>query len=456
MLDGLIKFKQLEEINKSIIINTVASFFVRGLALLISLFTLPAYMRYFGNQELLGLWFTMLSVLSWVLTFDLGIGNGLRNRLVKYLIDNDTKNLRIYISSAYIISSVLAVIAFFLGYLIFPLINWNYVFNISNHVASSKTLLDVILILFFGILLQFVLRLIYSIFYALQRSAIPNFMSLISSLLLLVFVMYSETGNMENNLYLLAKANVFFANIPLLLGTMFIFLTELRFCMPNIKFFNVHCASDIMKLGGVFFWLQIMSLLLTSTNEFLITWLSGNKNVVDYQIYNKLFSLLGTLFSLALTPIWSAVTKAFSQQDFVWIEKLYKKLKIISAIFILGEFLLISILQFIVNLWLGENAIKINVIYAILFAVSGSLFIWHSAITSIINGMGKLSVQFTWLTIGALINIPVAYVLYKTTGNWISVIGANIISLIPYCVIQPYYILKYLRLETEGKKNAKI
>lgn len=455
MLDGLTKFKQLDEINKSIFINTLASFIVRGLALVVSLFTLPAYMRYFGNQELLGLWFTMLSVLSWVLTFDLGVGNGLRNKLVKYLIDNDTKKIKIYISSAYIVSSVIAVIAFFLGYLIFPLINWNYVFNIPTHVVSSKTLLYVTLLLFFGVLCQFVLRLIYSIFYALQRSSIPNFMSLISSILLLIFVMYSETGSMENNLYLLAKANVFFANIPLLLGTMIIFRTELKFCIPNIKFFNMHYAIDIMKLGGAFFWLQIMSLLLTSTNEFLITWLSGNGNVVDYQIYNKLFSLLGTLFSLALTPIWSAVTKAFSQKDFLWIEKLYKKLKIISALFILGEFLLIGILQVIVNLWLGENAIKINIIYALLFAVSGSLFIWHSAITSIINGMGKLSVQFKWLTVGALINIPVAYVLYKTTGNWISVVGANIISLIPYCVIQPYYILKYLRVEKEGE-HAKI
>ncbi|AIF53695.1 lipopolysaccharide biosynthesis protein [Pelosinus sp. UFO1] len=449
MIDGLIKFKRLEGINKSIFINSVAAFVVRGLALIVSLFTMPAYMKYFENQEILGLWFTMISVLSWILTFDLGIGNGLRNRLVRYLMENDMKSARIYISSSYIISSILAIIAFVLGYLIFPFISWNNVFNISSDLVSSQVLLEVIILLFSGMLLQFVLKLIYSIFYALQKSVIPNVLSLISSVLLLTFVIYSDSGSMENNLKLLAKANIVFTIIPLFMATIIAFLTELRFCIPSARSFKIDYAIDVMKLGGVFFWLQIMSLLLTGTNEFLIAWFVGNEYVVEYQIYSKLFSLVGTIFTLALTPIWSAVTKAFSQDDFIWIRKLYKKLKFVVIVFIIGEFVLISLLQFIVNIWLGENTIKINIIYALIFAVSGSLYIWHSAITSIVNGIGKLKIQFIWLTLGGLINIPVAYILFQMTGSWISIVGANIISLIPYCVIQPLYINKYLKLEKE-------
>ena len=75
--------------SKKLIINSNLSLIVKGSSLFVSLFTMPAYMRIFKEQEVLGLWFTTLSVLSWILTFDLGIGNGLRNHLVKPLMENN-------------------------------------------------------------------------------------------------------------------------------------------------------------------------------------------------------------------------------------------------------------------------------------------------------------------------------------------------------------------------------
>lgn len=453
MIDIFRKIKLVKGTNKQLLINTIAVLGTRGLGLVVSLFTMPAYMRYFEEQKILGLWFTMLAVLTWVLTFDLGIGNGLRNKLVKPLIERDTKRIKTYISSAYIISIIIAVIALIIGYLIFPLINWNKVFNISIDNISSKSFLNVVLILYFGVLLQFVLKLIYSIFYALQKSAIPNILSLFSSIIILIFVLYSDTGSMENNLILLAKVHVLFTNFPLVVATIVVFLTELKHFAPSIRFFNLNYAMDVMKLGGVFFLLQITSLLLTSTNEVLITWLSGIEDVVDFQIYNKLFLLVGSIFTLALTPIWSAVTKAFEQNNFTWLRKLYKLLKLVSILFILGEFLLIFIIQFIVDIWLGENTIKINIFYAFMFATFGGLYIWHSTITSIVNGIGKLKIQLIWLSLGAIVNVPVAYILFKLTGSWISIVVANIISLLPYCIIQPFYINKYLKDDGSNKHD---
>jgi O-antigen/teichoic acid export membrane protein len=453
MIDILSKVKLIKGTNKQLLINTMAVLGTRGFGLIVSLFTMPAYMRYFEEQKILGLWFTLLAVLTWILTFDLGIGNGLRNKLVKPLIERDTKKIKTYISSAYIISIIIAFIAFVIGYVILPLINWNALFNISIDSISSKSFLNVVLILYLGVLLQFVLKLIYSIFYALQKSAVPNILTLFSSIIILIFVLYSDTGSMEDNLILLAKMHVLFTNFPLVVATIIVFLTELKHFKPSIRFFNFYFAKDVMKLGGVFFLLQITSLLLTSTNEVLITWLSGTEDVVDFQIYNKLFLLVGSIFTLALTPIWSAVTKAFEQNNFKWLRKLYKLLKLVSVLFILGEFLLIFILQFIVDFWLGENTIKINIFYAFMFATFGGLYIWHSTITSIVNGIGKLKIQLIWLSLGAVVNVPVAYILFKFTGSWISIVVANIISLLPYCIIQPFYINKYLKDDRSNEND---
>lgn len=441
------KLKQLNKTNKILLTNTIMAFGVRGIGLIVSLYTFPVYMGFFSDQRVLGLWFTMLSLLTWVLTFDLGIGNGLRNKLVQPLIEYDFDKAKILITSAYTISGVIVLIGFFIGLTVFPMLDWNSVFNISEKLISSEVLLRTVIILYSGVLIQFLLKIINSIFYALQISVLPNMLALLSNTLLLIYVLLINKVDLEGNLIMLAKANVFFTNLPILVASILVFKTKLKHCAPNIKFYNNKYAISVMSLGLTFFWLQLMSLLLTSTNEFIITWLSGPHDVVNYQIYFKLFSLVGTIFTLSMLPIWSAITKAHYEKNYEWISKIFTVLKILALIFVVGEFGLILILQPIVNFWLGDNAIDINYLNALIFAVSGGLYIWHSAITSVVNGIGKLRIQIIFLTFGGLINIPIAYLLFSISGNWISIVIANIISLLPYCVIQPYFINKYLNNE---------
>lgn len=441
------KIKQLNKTNKVLLINTVMAFVVRGIGLVVSLYTFPVYMNFFSDQRILGLWFTMLSLLTWVLTFDLGIGNGLRNKLVQPLIEHDFNKARTLITSAYIVSGIIVIIAFFIGIIIFPMLDWNSVFNISANLISSDVLLKTIIILYSGVLIQFLLKLINSIFYALQISVLPNMLSLLSNALLLIYVLFVDRVDLEGNLLMLARANIFFTNLPLLIASIIIFKTKLKHCAPSIKYYNNKYAINVMSLGLTFFWLQLMSLILTSTNEFIITWLSGPQDVVNYQIYFKLFSLVGTIFTLSMIPIWSAITKAYYEKNYEWITKIFNLLKIVALFFVIGEFVLILILQPIVNFWLGANTIEIDYLNAFVFAVSGGLYIWHSAITSVVNGIGKLKIQIIFLTFGGLINIPIAFLLFSISGNWISVVIANIISLLPYCVIQPYFINKYLNNE---------
>lgn len=447
------KYRKLSKTNKELFSNTIMAFGVRGLGLFVSLYTMPIYMGFFSDQRVLGLWFTMLSLLTWVLTFDLGIGNGLRNRLVKPLVEGDFIKAKSLITSAYTITGFIVIISFVLGLIFFPEISWNSVFNISENLISPEVLLSTIIILYSGVLIQFFLKIVNSIFYSLQISALPNLLALISNISLLIFVIFSIRGDTETNLLIFAKANAVLTNLPLLIATIIVFKTKLKFCAPNIKFYRNKYAFSVMGLGFTFFWLQLMSLVLTSTNEILITWFSDPQYVVDYQIYFKLFSLVGTIFTLSMIPIWSAVTKAHYQRNYIWISKLYTILRIIALVFILAEFILILILQPLVNIWLGGNAITINYLYAFIFALSGGLYVWHSAITSIVNGIAKLKVQIILLTFGGFINIPIAYLLFYITGNWISVIIANIISLAPYCFLQPYFISKFLRKKKDENND---
>ena len=52
------KLKSLSGNNRTIAINVAGAFLVRGAALVVSLFTMPAYLRFFNNNATLGIWYT--------------------------------------------------------------------------------------------------------------------------------------------------------------------------------------------------------------------------------------------------------------------------------------------------------------------------------------------------------------------------------------------------------------
>ena len=188
------KFRQLSDKDRILFQNILGAFAVKGLSLVVSLFTLPAYMRFFKDQNVLGVWYTVLSVLTWVLNFDLGVGNGLRNKLALALAVNDQERARQVISSAYFMIGGLMLVLTAAGLTLIPLADWNGFFNVEADLISGETLAQVVRYAFIGIALQFFLRLISSILYALQKSAVNDAISLVTSVLLLTFALLAPAA----------------------------------------------------------------------------------------------------------------------------------------------------------------------------------------------------------------------------------------------------------------------
>jgi len=422
--------------DKVVIKNIVAAFVIKGGALLISFFSLPAYIRYFDNNEVLGVWYTILSVLTWILAFDFGIGNGLRNKLVGALVRNDKTEVKQNVSSAYFVIGGIVLLVTSLGSIVSPYINWNSVFNISETLVSPATMLFMVTCVFFTIMLQFFLRLISFVLYALQKSALNNLMALITSVTQLMFVLLFPYVNTETNIKVLSVVYLLCVNVPLFIATIIIFATKLKGCYPSFKFLNKSAAKSILQLGGVFFWNQIMYMLITGTNSILITKFIGPGSVVDYQIYYRLFLVSGMLFMLALTPMWSAITKAFEEKDGAWINKYFKLLNRLVMMVILCEFLIVPFLQILVNIWLGENTISINYINAMIFALFGSVFIYVSVLSTFACGMGKMKLQAIFFTIGVGVKFILIYIGFTLYNNWIIIVLSDIIILLPYCLFQ--------------------
>lgn len=439
------KLKTTSNDNKTIVYNVIGAFIIKGLALFISLALTPTYIKFFNNEYTLGLWFTINSVLSWMLNFDLGIGNGLRNYLTKSYTEHDYDESKRLLSSSYFAIAFVCLFVSVAFCFIAQVVNWNKVFNVSEDIVSNSSMKVALLIVISGIMMQLFFKLINSVLYAIQKSAINNFLSLCTSILMLVGVSIAPSGGNDQNLIVMALIHICSVNIPLIVATIIVFTkTSLKNSVPSVHCFSIKHAKNVLSLGGLFLFVQIEYMVIMSTNELLINTLVNNEAVVQYQLYYKPFSIAGMLFTLALTPIWSAVTKGLTQNNYRWISRLHNRLLGLASICFVGCFAVTPFLQIFMNIWLGNGYITVDYSYTIAFCLLSGSMMLNSVMSSFANGIGELHTQIIFFGIGAILKVPLSSILVDVFHSWIGVVWANVACMGLYCVVQPFVFKRIL------------
>lgn len=74
--------------NRILTTNILFSCIYKIISLSTSLLIVPITINYLSN-EVYGIWMTISSMLFWINTFDIGLGNGMRNYLAKALSEKD-------------------------------------------------------------------------------------------------------------------------------------------------------------------------------------------------------------------------------------------------------------------------------------------------------------------------------------------------------------------------------
>lgn len=433
----------------AVIINIIGAFCVKGCSLLISIVLLPLYINFFKDQAILGIWYTILSVLNWISLFDLGLGQGLRNQLPSALHDMDMKLAKEYISTTYITMAIVAIIVLCAGLFLIPNMNLYKVLNIDSSNIEYVSLQKSVIIVFCGIILQIILKIISSILYAMQMSVVVNFLGLLSNGIILLMLLVTPSKSIEENLITMSLINVVATNAPYLICTIIFFLGKLRSAAPSVKAFRRKYVKRIFNMGLSLLWLQLVFMMVSSTNEILIARLTAPQYVVEYQVYYKIFKTVAMFVSLALTPIWSAVTKAQIEKNYIWIKRVYQIFLGITGLCFIGELCTIPILQGVMDMWLGESAIKVSKLNAFIFALSSVTFVIHNVNTSIGNGLSYFRLQMFWMTVAAVLFIPLAWGMVHISGGWIGVVIASVIVMAPYEILAPIYTMRLLKKRSE-------
>jgi O-antigen/teichoic acid export membrane protein len=414
------------------------SFVFQVLAIAASFFVIPLMIIYLG-QELFGIWSTLLSVMSWIVFFDFGLGNGLRNKLSESIAKNETVEAVRYISSAYSLIGLVSIFLLVVMAIATFLIPWSQVFNTQS--VTEATLRYTVLIAAVFIFLNFWISLINQVLNAVQKTSVVVFGQFLSNALSLVLVFILVKTTDSSMLYLAAAYGVSLVTSKVLLSIWF--YRQARGLIPSFSLDSKY-IRPLLTLGLQFFIIQIAYIVIFTTDKILITQLFGPQYVTQYDVVFKLFSLITLMHSLIIAPLWSSYTDAFHRKDFIWIKGALHKQLVIFVLVVLAVIILVPMAKLIIALWIG-NDFEVSMPLVISMGLFVLVSTWNNIYANFVNGIGKIKVQFISSIIVMIINVPLAIVLTKHFELDIyGIILATCLSLLFFAVIGPIQVYSIL------------
>lgn len=430
---------------KNITKHVFLSFIYKGGSILASFLLVPITINYLDTENY-GIWLTLSSFIGWFSFFDIGFGNGLRNKFAEARAKDDMTIARAYVSSTYYTIGSISLILMVLFVILNSFINWSNIFNTKPDL--QKDLLILMPIVFGFFCLQMVVKLITTIYTADQHYSMQgkiNFFIQGCSLLLIWIMTLTSKSSLLLFGIIISVLPVFI----LLYLNIFAFAKTYKIFKPTFSLWRKVYIKDIFGLGINFFIIQISGIILFATDNLIISNLFSPAEVVPYNIAFKYFSIIAMLFSIIANPYWTGFTEAYQKRDFAWIKQSIKSLEKFVLILTGLLIILVVVSEQFYNLWIGHN-IPIPFILTLLMAFFSLCSIFVTPFTMFLNGTGKIKLQALQGMSAAILNIPLSILFAKIFHLGISgVIFATIVCFIPSVLLAP---IQYRRIM---KNNAK-
>ncbi|MGD0036251.1 MAG: MATE family efflux transporter [Bacteroidota bacterium] len=421
-------------------LNILVMMLLKGVSILCGFLIVPLTLQYL-DATTYGIWLTLSSIVGWFTFFDIGLGNGLRNKFAEAMAHHDSELARIYISTTYFFLSIIICTVFLLFCLINYFLDWAIILNAPS--AFSLQLSVVVFITFSFFCMRFVFGLIGTILIADQKPAMNSLIEVSSNLISLgfIFILVKTTKSSLVNLSIMLGMAT--ACVPML-ASWWLFSGMYKQLRPSLKYLRISHGRGLMSLGGRFFILQIGALVIFSTSNILIAQLFSPGDVVPYNIAFKYYNLVSMVLAIILAPFWSAYTEAYVHGDIAWIQRTIVVLKRVWIVAAVGVFIMSIEANAFYHMWIG-NSITIPSEISVSMGIYVLMNVWCNIYVNIINGTGKIDLQIIAATSMGIVNIPLAIVLSKYLHFGIpGVILAPCLCMLPWCFVWPVQVKKIL------------
>lgn len=441
-LKNKIKKIMKTELNFNIFFN----FLFKGFSILISFLLIPTMLNYLNTEEY-GLWILILSITNWIYTFDIGIGNGLKNKIAEYLTTKKYKEIKEVIITSYFFIFIISLLFFIVVFVGLKFLNLNNLLQVDF--LSKKEIFQLLILNIGFVCLNFTLSLCNNIFIGSQKTYLSAINNVLNQFLFFIFLIL---------LIFLKKKSIFYLSIIYgisisvshLILTIYYFIKN-RELKPNFNNFNINKIKKILNIGGKIFIMQIAGLIIFSTDSFIITNFLGPEKVAEYNIVYKFFSVPLIVITLISTPIWPQATKEFYNKNYFWFKKILKKLNLLFILICFGMCFMIIFGKKIIYFW---TLYKINPSFSLIFitAIAILLTCYSNMYSTILFGINVVDFPMYLSVFQAILNIFLSYIFIKYCN-----LGINgVILATCFCMVTNIFTLPRVlknKLETIKKIN---
>jgi O-antigen/teichoic acid export membrane protein len=392
--------------------NIFASFVIKAWAAVVVLLLVPATLHCLGEYTN-GIWLTVSSLLLWIDNMDIGLGNGLRNKVAEYMAHDEFERTRSLISSTFAMLTCI-IIPVLLVLLILIAIGDPY--SVFNADPSKVDHLDqVLMVTVVLVCTSFIFKLIGNFYMGMQLPAVSNLLIALGQTLALIGT-YIVLWSGSHSLMHIALVNTAAPLLVYLLAFPYTFFYRYPHLRPSFKLIDFKEAKAVVNMGVQFFIMQISAVILFMTSNLLISNLFTPALVTPYQITYRYFSIMLVAFTVVCMPFWNATTDAYERGDIQWIRNATRKLRLMIIGIIACMILMLVLSPWVYSFWIGDD-VTIDIRMSLMMAIYIFILIDSMRYSYFINGIGKLRLQLIFTTAAAVIFIPLAYLTTQWTHD---------------------------------------
>ena len=318
----------------------------------VTFITIPITLRYLGNERF-GLWMAISAVLAMAGFADFGIGNGVLNAVSTAFGKDDVQGIRRAISSGFAVLGSIAAVLLIVFCVSYRFIDWPDFFRVISPQgrAEAGPAMAVFVICF---VLNIPLDIVQRVQLGLQQGFRTNAWQMLNAALSLIGVLLAIHARLGLPWLIAALAGGPLLGVAMNAAQFFLF--SRRDLMPSWHLISPRVISQISKLGGLFFVLQLVASISYSADNFIVARTLGAADVAMFSIPQRLFAIIAMPITMFLVPFWPAYGEASSRGDTAWIRHtLARSLLVVFASTFIASVLVLLASNKIILWWIGPQ-----------------------------------------------------------------------------------------------------
>jgi O-antigen/teichoic acid export membrane protein len=405
---------------------------ISGFSLFVSIRIL---INYLGDANY-GVWVLIFTLFQLILLMDFGLASTLKTKIPELQHYGNISQINAYIKSTYLSTTIIALATFIFLCCLVIAIDLKSLFKIPLP-SGFIIRLFIVNILFFC--LNFIMNTYKALFVSVHRGKYSEQSIAVNQLMFLLSVFsisfYTPSINIYEKLYVISITNGIISLGVNTAYTIYFFKTE-PFSLFTSRKTESGFLRDVFRMGLQYMAIQVGTLFLFSSDNYILAYFFGPEEVVPYEIVTKYFQFPLMILMAAMAPVWSLFTKHYLQKDKQWFLSAFKKFNLFYIIILLGLVIAVFVAPPIMNAWIGIN---FNISYSLLFlmALYTALRIITTYYGYFFNGTGNLKSYLILLYVGVVLKIPLSYLFVKLDAGISSVLIASIICLLVWSIIHP-------------------